>query len=204
MSSSTEVGTPTGSPALTNARSIKCHNDVLAATQELLAEGGLHAATIDAISERSTVSKATIYKHWPSRIAVAAEAFSISVRDALPTPDTGNIVDDLTEHVRNVSMFYATPRGKVFTQLLAACVDDEAGADYFKRYYLDGRRALTSKMWERAVERGEVDPANDIHVVGEVLFGPMALRLITGSAPFDAAQAEQFARVALHGLLSVP
>lgn len=204
MSSSIDAGAPAGSPTLTSARSIKCHNDVLAATQELLAEGGLQAATIDAIAERSTVSKATIYKHWPSRIAVAAEAFGIAVGDALPIPDTGNIVDDLTEHVRNVSMFYATPRGRVFTQLLAACVDDEAGADYFQRYYLDGRRALTATLWERAVERGEVHPGTDIQVVSDVMFGPMALRLITGSAPFDAAQAEEFARVVLHGLLSVP
>lgn len=186
---------------LSSARSIRCHNDVVAATRELLTEGGLPAATIDAISERSGVSKATIYKHWPSRIAVAAEAFSVALGGAIPTADTGNIVDDMTQQLRNVSAFYSTQEGHVFTQLMAACVDDKAGAEYFHRFFLDGRRARVAEIWQRAVDRGEVDPNTDVDVVTDVLFGPMVLRLVSGHAPFEGAQAESFARAVLYGLL---
>src|ERR1700729_3049792 len=65
----------------TGARSLRVHDSVLQATRELLAEGGLAAATVDAISARSGVSKATVYKHWPSRTAVAAEAFGRIMAD---------------------------------------------------------------------------------------------------------------------------
>ena len=103
-------------------RSQRVHEAAVDATRRLLAEGGLPAATMDAIAARSGVSKATLYKHWPSRTAVAAEAFGREMADAVPLPDTGTTVGDLTEQVRLVSRFYASPEGTVFAQLLAACV----------------------------------------------------------------------------------
>jgi AcrR family transcriptional regulator len=177
---------------------------VVAATQELLAEGGLPAAGIDAIAQRSGVSKATIYKHWPSRIAVAAESFGLTMADTIPMPDHGNIVDDLTEQLRKVGDFYASPGGLIFRQLLTASVDDAAGADYFRRYFLAGRRAQVTELWQRAIVRHEVDPDTDIDVVIDVLFGPLILRLMTGTTPFTGEQAVALARAALHGVLSTP
>jgi AcrR family transcriptional regulator len=44
---------------------------VLAAAMELMQEDDPRRASVDRISERSGVSKATIHKWWPSRTAVA-------------------------------------------------------------------------------------------------------------------------------------
>lgn len=184
-----------------NARSARAHDAVVKATRELLNEGGLQSATIDAIADRSGVSKATIYKHWPSRIAVAAEAFSVALADSIPTADTGNIVDDLTQQVRNVSGFYTSSAGRVFVELIAASVNDAAGSEYLHRYFLDGRKKRVAEIWQRAVDRGEVDAAADVEMVTDVLFGPMVLRLVTGNAKFDTEQAEKFAKLVLYGLL---
>jgi AcrR family transcriptional regulator len=94
----------------------------------LTPEGGLPAATVDAIAERSGVSKTTIYNHWPSRTAIAASAFAELMGAAVPVPDTGSLAGDVTEHMVRLGAFYASePRGKTFAQLLAAGVDDEAG-----------------------------------------------------------------------------
>jgi AcrR family transcriptional regulator len=56
-------------------RSARAQEAVPKATSDLLAEDGLLAAAVDVISMRAGVSTATTDKHWPSRIAVAAEAF---------------------------------------------------------------------------------------------------------------------------------
>ena len=56
-------------PTPNGARSARIHRLLLQVTGLLLDEGGLPAATVDAIAERSGVSKATIYNHWPSRTA---------------------------------------------------------------------------------------------------------------------------------------
>src|SRR5260370_30578862 len=47
---------------------------VLRAASELANEVGLRSMTTDEIARRSGVSKATIYKWWPSKYAVAADA----------------------------------------------------------------------------------------------------------------------------------
>jgi AcrR family transcriptional regulator len=198
------MSTPSQAPNLTSARSIRCHDAVVAATQELLREGSLPAATIDAIAERSGVSKATIYKHWPSRIAIAAESYGLMMADTITMPDHGNIADDLTEQLRKVGDFYASPRGLVFRQLLAACVDDASGAEYFRRYFLAQRRAQVVEMWQRAIVRHEVDRETDIDLVIDILFGPLVFRLMSGHTPFTGDEAVALARAALHGVLSVP
>ncbi|WP_112247628.1 TetR/AcrR family transcriptional regulator [Kribbella monticola] len=182
-------------------RSVRAKDSVLAATKELLDEGGLGAATVDAISARSGVSKATIYKHWPCRTAIAAEAFGRRMADSIPLPNEGNVVDDLTEQVRRVSKFYAGPNGRVFAQLLAASVTDEAAAPYFREFFLDARRANVAELWERALRRGEVNPAISAGTATDLLFGPLIFRLLTGHAPLTEQQAEAIATAALHGLL---
>jgi AcrR family transcriptional regulator len=182
-------------------RSVRARDSVLCATRELLDEGGLPAASVDAISARSGVSKATIYKHWPSRTAVAAEAFGRQMADAIPLPDTGNAAGDLTEQVRRVSAFYAGKSGTVFAQLLAACATDPVGSQYFREYFLDARRAAVEELWRRALDRGEADPDIAPGTATDILFGPLIFRLLTGHAPLTPDEADAISSAALHGLL---
>lgn len=183
-------------------RSVRARKAVLDATDELLSEGGLPAATIDAIAGRSGVSKATIYKHWPSRTAVAAEAFGQRMSATIELPDTGTARGDFREQVRLVSEFYASPAGTVFAQLLAASVTDPDAAQFFRTFFLAGRRRAIGGLWSRALARGEVEPGIDVEVAQDVLFGPLIFRLLTGHAPLTGEQAAQIADAALDGLLT--
>ncbi|GHH88368.1 TetR family transcriptional regulator [Streptomyces sulfonofaciens] len=205
--SSRKAEPPTGAgPGIiahpTGPRSDRIHQAVLDATRELLAEGGLPAAGIDAIAARSGVSKVTVYKHWPSRIAVAAEAFGRMMAGALPLPDTGSAVADLTEQVVRVSAFYASDHGRIFAQLLAACVEDTAGAAYFREYFLADRRAAITTLWQRAVDRDEVRRAIAVDDVIDILFGPLIFRRLTGHYDLTEAHARALAATALKGLLA--
>jgi AcrR family transcriptional regulator len=185
-------------------RSLRVHDDALRATRELLAEGGLAAATTDAISLRSGVSKATLYKHWPSRIAIAAEAFGRDMAEAVPLPDTGTAAGDLREHLRRVSSFYASREGRVYRELMAACVRDEGGAAYFRAWFLARRRTAVAVLWQRGVERGEVRGGIDVDTATDLLFGPLVFRLMTGHLPLTDEGADAIADAAFHGLLPHP
>ncbi|GII52345.1 TetR family transcriptional regulator [Planotetraspora thailandica] len=185
----------------TGARSLRVREAVLRATRDLLWEGGLPAATVDAISARSGVSKATVYKHWPTKTAVAAEAFGRHMAETVPLPDTGTARGDLAEHVRQVSAFYASPAGAVFAQLLAACVTDPEGAPYFRAYFLHGRREAAGTLWERAVRQGEADPSVDVETAIDVLFGPLIFRLMSGHMELTPGEADAISAAALDGLL---
>lgn len=183
-------------------RSIRAHEAALNAAYELLAEGGLPAATIDAISARSGVSKATLYKHWPSRTAICAEAFGCQMADAIPLPDTGNARGDLTEQVRNVSRFYNSSAGSIFAQLLAASATEPGASEYFREFFLMDRRKAIRVLWQRALERGEVKADIPVDTATDILFGPLIFRLLTGHAPLTDEEADAMASAALEGLLA--
>jgi len=185
-------------------RSQRVHDSALRATRELLAEGGLAAASTDAISRRSGVSKATLYKHWPSRIAIAAEAFGSDMAEAVPLPDTGTTAGDLREHLRRVSAFYASPEGRVYRELMAACVRDAGGAAYFRAWFLARRRRAVAQLWQRGVERGDVSADVDVDTATDLLFGPLVFRLMTGHLPLTAEGADAIADAAFGGLLREP
>lgn len=74
---------------------------ILAACRELLREGGPSALTIDAVVERSGVSRMTIYRHWPSREALVVAGFEGLVPRPGPPPTSGatDPTDALTDAV---------------------------------------------------------------------------------------------------------
>lgn len=185
----------------TTPRSLRVHDAALRAATALLAEGGLPAATMDAVVARSGVSKATLYKHWPSRTALAAEAFGRRMSGALVLPDTGTARGDLTEQLRRVSDFCASEHGVVFSQLLAACVTDPAAGVYLREFFLQGRREAYAELWRRALERGEADPGIDVETAIDLLFGPLTFRLLVGHCPLTREEADRIAAAALTGLL---
>jgi hypothetical protein len=121
--------------------------------------------------------------------------------EAVPPSDTGTTLGDLREQVRRVSSFYASPEGRVYRELVAACVQDAGGAAYFRAYFLAGRRRAFARLWARAVERGDVRPDVDVETATDLLFGPLLFRLMTGHWPLSDDAADAVTDAALHGLL---
>src|ERR1700735_5921178 len=91
---------------------------VLKATMELMQEDALRRAAIDRISARSGVSKATIYKWWPNRTAVAIDAFLHQMMTDAPVPDTGSAAEDFRLTLRGMMGFYTSPLGAIYAQLV--------------------------------------------------------------------------------------
>jgi len=155
-----------------------------------MAEGGLAAATIDAIRDRSGISKTTIYKHWPNRLCVAVDAFAERLASDASLPDTGTARGDLSEQIRRVSAFYASPVGSVFAQLLANATQDPVAWELLQRRFLDSRQRGTQELWDRAVSRGEVQKDIDPDLAMDLVFGPVMWRLIRGRRPLTKDDAD--------------
>jgi hypothetical protein len=118
-------------------------------------------------------------------------------------PDTGSLAGDVTEHMVRLGAFYASePRGKTFAQLLAAGVDDEAGAAYFREYFLAERHRVIAQLWQRALDRGEAEPGIDLDEVIDILAGPLISRRLAGHRPLTEAGVRKVAQAVLRGLVS--
>lgn len=156
---------------------------VLDATAALLIEGGLAVTTIDAIRDRSGVSKTTIYKHWPNRVCVAVDAFAERLAIDTSLPDTGTARGDFVQQVRSVSAFYSSPLGRVFVALLANAAEDEPTTEWLTTRLFESRQHAIQVLWNKAAARGEVRRDISPDLAMDLLFGPVMWRLINGRAP---------------------
>lgn len=165
-------------PVSDRPRSQRTHTAVIESTAALLKSSGFSGVTIDRIAAHSGVSTASIYKHWPSKTAVIAEAFGKTAEAALPVYQTGNPVEDLIECAVAAVAFHGTPAQWVFVELLAACAVEPSGAAYLQEYYLGPRRDAIRPLWEAAVEAGAVRDDVDSDTALDTIFGAAVFRLM--------------------------
>jgi len=116
---------------------------VLSAAGELMLEGGLAAATMEAIAARAGVSKRTLYKYWPSRGAVALEGFMRNAASSWSLPDDASAVEALTVLVVSAArLFAATPAGPLMRSLIADAQAQNEIATAIREQWLRPRRAV--------------------------------------------------------------
>ncbi len=181
-------------------RSEESRAAVLRATSELLQEVGLRAMTTEEIANRSGASKATIYKWWPNKYAVAIDAFLSEMMAESWDPDTGSARDDFSAVMRGLMHFYTGPRGRVFAQIVGEAQSDphgQAGTSHEPRR-LAAR--LFRTIWDRGVARGELRDNIDPEAGIDLIIGPALYRLLMGHEPLTEAAADLLVDVALRGL----
>ena len=181
-------------------RSEESRTAVLRATSELLHEVGLRAMTTEEIANRSGASKATIYKWWPNKYAVAIDAFLSEMMAESRDPDTGSARDDLTAVMRGLLHFYTGPSGRVFAQLVGEAQADPSIQQELRANLVDSRRELFRTIWDRGVERGELRADLDPEAALDLVIGPALYRLMIGHAPMGEDVADQLVDAAIRGL----
>lgn len=181
-------------------RSEQSRAAVLKAATELLHEVGAQAMTTDELAGRSGVSKATIYKWWPNKYAVAVEAFLSEMMAESFDPDTGSAREDLRIMLRGMVHFYSGPSGRVYAQLIGEGQSDLLVQTELWEHLVAHRRELVRAIWNRGVARGEVRADVDPEVAIDVVFAPPLYRLMMGHAPLDDAAADAIVDAAMRGL----
>lgn len=189
-------------PISTRPRSQKTHQVVLDTTNELLTESGFPGVTIEKLAARSGVSTATIYKHWPSKNAIVAEAFGRTANETLKIPSGGDPLEDLVDFAVTSLTFHSVESGRVFFQLLAACSMEPSGARYFHEYYMGPRRETMLPLFTRAMDAGEITADVDMNTAMDIIFGAVIFRLMRDSTPLDAAGIRTIIELSVKGLLT--
>jgi AcrR family transcriptional regulator len=175
---------------------------VLKAAMELMREDDLRRASIDRISARSGVSKATIYKWWPNRTAVAIDAFLHQMMIDAPVPDTGSAAEDFRLTLRGIMRFYTSPFGAIYAQLVGESQFYPTERERIRTHQVNVRRAAVTKIWHRGVDRGELDPNLDPEVALDLIFGPAMYRMATGHGGLTPADADAIVATAMRALAS--
>jgi AcrR family transcriptional regulator len=186
-------------------RSERAQEAILRAASELLQEQGLRTMSMDAVAERAGVSKATIYRWWPSKGVLALDAFYAEwshVRGL--TPNTGSLAGDLRTRMRTAVRFMTSRRGRVLRTLIAEVQCDEQLAEGYRAHVLGPLRQQSVDIFRRAIDRGEIPPDTPVDVVNDLLYGPLFQRLLLRHAPLDRRFADQVVDLVLAAVGAVP
>lgn len=172
--SSEESATSAGRP-----RSEQAHRAILNATLELLVEVGFSSLTVEGVAQRAGVGKATIYRRWPSKLPLVIEAYGLLPQ--LEEVDTGNLVTDLEEMLRNyLRLLTSTPLRGVIPSIAGERAHNPELSELFDPIVRERRRPLI-RVFRRAAERGEVAPDLDLELAADLVVGPITTRLFFGS-----------------------
>jgi AcrR family transcriptional regulator len=184
-------------------RTERVRDKVLAAAGELALEGGLAAATMEAIAARAGVSKRTLYKYWPSRGAVVLEGFMRSAATSWSLPENGTVAESLEALVvAAVDLFTKTSAGPLMRSLVADAQSQDEIALAIRDQWLRPRRAVAADLIRKAIGDGEFRADLDVEVVLDLLFAPVYYRLLLGHETLDAQFAVMSVRHLVAGLSS--
>jgi AcrR family transcriptional regulator len=168
-------------------RSERARKAILEAASELLLARGLSAVSMDAVADRAGVSKATIYRWWPTKETLALDALYTEWAAARPHPrDTGSLRGDLLSLLRPWARLASSrPYGRVVAALLTEAQTDPAFAAEYRERFVEPRRQQAREIFRRAIERGEIPADTKVEVALDLLYGPLYHRLLHGHAPLN-------------------
>jgi AcrR family transcriptional regulator len=193
----------TETPRRGRPRSEKARAAILHAAAELLLDRGLDDVSMDAVAEHAGVSKATIYRWWPTKETLALDALYLEWAAASDeVRDTGSLRGDLVALLRPwVRLISGRPYARVVGALITKARTDPAfGEEYITRL-VEPRRERARPLFRRAIERGELAPDVDVEVAIDALYGPLYLRLLHGYAPLNDRFVRSVIDMVLSGLL---
>ncbi|MEU8227785.1 TetR-like C-terminal domain-containing protein [Kribbella sp. NPDC048915] len=161
--------------------------EILDATVATVAELGYDRLTMDAVATAAKASKATLYRRWSTKAELVVDAISRAKGCAMPEAvDTGSLRGDLIALACGDGGFTDELPMSVVAGLLTALHRDEDLQKAFRERFLAPRNALTSQVYQRAVERGEIGPDVDVALLAVTL--PAVIihhAYILGVAPTD-------------------
>jgi AcrR family transcriptional regulator len=158
-------------------RAARTRSRTLEAAFQLLGEEGLESTTVERIAECAGVHKTTVYRHWPDREDLLADALEANMAPP-PMADTGVIRDDLVTAMTGLARTISTPPWSVLLpSLIAASARDERLAALHRRF-TERRRQATVELIERAKERGQLPAELDAGHFVETLAGAIVYRQV--------------------------
>lgn len=139
---------------LTSEREAELFRTVL----EQLVLSGYEALTMDAVAHKARTSKATIYRQWQGKPGLVAAALR-HVKPEGSDHDTGSLRGDLVAVAEEIGRF-ATENAHLLAAVSHGVNTDPALAAAVRECVIEPNSGKLAPVLERAMARGEIDPAN--------------------------------------------
>src|SRR4051794_670120 len=168
----------------TEQRKAQTREAIVAAALDQLAEGGYASATVQVVAKRAGVATGSVYRHFPSKADLFAEAFrrASSIEMDVFAEAMADDGRSASERVGAATEAFARRALTAPTRayaLIAEPVDPAVEAERlaFRRGYRD----VLVEVLDQGIERGELEPHDTqttaaalVGAIGEALVGPLS------------------------------
>src|SRR5215471_6447023 len=163
---------------MARTRSAEAHKKVLNAAVSLFSERGIDATSMDSIAERSGVSKATIYKHWPDKDALALEVLDHihGLDEEPPTFSSGDYRRDLIALLSYKPGLDQALKDKIWPHLMAYIARNPVFGDAWRTRITEPARQRLIAMIRRGQREDLISKSTDPEVGVALLLGPFIYR----------------------------
>ena len=158
---------------------------ICTAVFELLGEVGYDRMTMDAVAARAHASKATIYRCWPDKPELVAEALNKKFSDTPVPSDTGSLRGDLLALMTQACTVTNSADGDVITGVMTAATLNPQLAATLHQCMYESKQVMHETIMRRAVERGEVDSIDSTALLHEVAHAMILMRKLWTIDPLD-------------------
>lgn len=166
-------------------RSVSARNKLLAAAAAVLVGEGVGAITAEEVARRSGVAKTTLYRHFGTTDALVFGVVQANVA-SLDPPDTGTLRGDLAAiHRTYLEVASLQQSRELFVWMVARSIEDPANRELFRQARVQPRGPTVLAL-QRAIARGEIDPAIDVDMAMHMIQGPLiSVRIVDNSEVSD-------------------
>jgi TetR/AcrR family transcriptional regulator, regulator of autoinduction and epiphytic fitness len=162
---------------------------ILQAVLDELCEVGYGALTIEGVAHRAGVGKATIYRHWPGKLALVEDAFR-TLKASVVIPEDGTIRDRVLATLEQIAALVQDSTYSACMPALIDAAERDPNVREFHRRFSSERRAELVDVLQDAVDRGELPPTTNAEVLADALVAPIILRRLTLAQPIEPGMAK--------------
>ena len=156
---------------------------ILQATVAEIELSGYAGLSMERVAERARASKASLYRRWPSKVALVMDAIYDLLPDPAATADTGSLRGDLLALLRSAADMLAGPGGTAIRGLISEALRDPGQAAQLRRYTRGRSLAEMREVAQRAMERGELPPGTITERQLEAGLAVMRFHFLTHGPP---------------------
>ena len=163
-------------------RSQATHDAILDTVREILISGGYAEVAMDRVASLAGVGKQSLYRRWPSKAPLVAEAVmdAYGQHGPLQLPDTGDIGADLREWLRGQAVYFGSPRNVALSRALAvAAADNPLDGDALYSQLAGPHHDSLLRRLHAAAHAGDIRASADLESVADAIIGATLYRILT-------------------------
>jgi AcrR family transcriptional regulator len=170
---------------------------ILRAGLELFIERGIEGASIEQIAKRAGVGKLTVYRRWPTKEELIAQAIESLIAGEVVWPSQ-EAVEEVPTHqlteaaLSTVADTAVAPQFRALAaRILGSAVSHPSLMATYWEHYVQPRRELTARLLKRAQREGSVPHDADLDVLIDMMVGAVLYRVLQPNPP-DRAEMRRY------------